>query len=80
MKSYPYNHITDRNTVKWGSYGKLGDKPLRWTVIKDISDSHLMRIVEHLSYRPLCGDMLDLMKQEVTYRTNKHIFIPETYD
>jgi hypothetical protein len=73
-------HLLDRTVVRWGSYGKYGDKPLRWTIIQDISDSHLMRIVEHLKYRPACNDMLQLMKNEVTYRTKELIFIPETYD
>jgi len=83
-------HLEQREKFQWGSYGKLGDKPLRWTILKDISDSHLMRIVEHLKqrrpmasplYESVGGDfVLALMKTEVTFRTNNYIFIPESYD
>lgn len=78
-------HLKERETVKWGSYGKLGDKPIRWTLVKDLSDSHLMRIVEHLTQRKAVNYLpdpytLDLMKTEVTYRTNKFIFIEDYYD
>jgi len=83
-------HLIEREKFQWGSYGKLGDKPLRWTILKNISDSHLMRIVEHLKLRRSMASpiydthgadyVLALMETEVTFRTTNYIFVPETYD
>lgn len=80
MKTYAEHHIIERNKFKWGSFGKFGDKPVKYTLLRDISDSHLMRIIEHLKYRPLCEDTLKLMQQEVTFRVKNYIFVPESYD
>lgn len=76
-----YNHIIDRNLVEWGSYGKYGNQPLRMTLIKDLSDSHLLHIIEHIKMRKLSGDanILKLMQDEAEYRTKNYIFVPETY-
>jgi hypothetical protein len=77
-----YNHIIDRNLIEWGSYGKFGNKPLRKTLVKDLSDSHLLRIIEHIKMRKLSCDesILKLMEEEAKFRTENFIFIPETYD
>ena len=79
MKSY--NHIVDRNLVEWTSFGKYHNEPARKTLIKDLSDSHLMRIVEWIEnnlnyYTP---DILNLMKEEVDFRVKNYIFVSETY-
>lgn len=76
-----YNHIIDRNLIKWGTYGKFGNKPLRHILIKDLSDSHLLHIIEHIKQRKLSGDgdLLVLMQEEATYRQRNYIFIPD-YD
>lgn len=80
MKTYN-DHIVDRNIIKWGSYGKFGNQPVRWTLVKDLSDSHLMRIVEHLKNRDLFNtNTLRLMEDEVRFRTKNLIFVPESYD
>jgi hypothetical protein len=77
-----YNHIVDRNLIEWGSYGKYGNKPLRQTLIKDLSDSHLLHIIEHIKINNhvFGTDILRLMQEEATYRTKNYIFVPETYD
>lgn len=76
-----YNHVVDRNIIEWGSFGKFGNEPMRKTLIKDLSDSHLMRIVEmienNLNYYN--EDILKLMKEEVAFRAKNHIFVPENY-
>jgi hypothetical protein len=74
-----YDHIIDRNLVKWGTYGKFGNKPLRWVLIKDLSDSHLLHIIEHIKiYIGVFGHpLLNFMKEEATYRTKNNIFIPD---
>jgi hypothetical protein len=65
-----YNHIVDRNIVKWTSFGINGDEPPRKTLIKDLSDSHLMNIINwigerHNSYGEA---ILNLMIQESDFR------------
>lgn len=76
-----FNHIIDRNLVEWGTYGKFGNKPLRYILIKDLSDSHLLHIIEHIKQRKLSGDadLLVLMQEEAAYRQQNYIFIPD-YD
>lgn len=75
----PYNHIVDRNLIEWGTYGKFGNKPLRKILIKDLSDSHLLHIIEHIKIhdRVFSLDLLQLMQEEATYRTKNYIFIPD---
>lgn len=74
-----YNFIVDRNQVKWGSYGKLGNEPLKWRLVKDLSDSHLLHIIEHLKQRDLkcTGAILRLMQEEAAYRYTQNIFVDE---
>ena len=76
-----YNHIIDRNIIEWGSFGKYGNEPMRKTLIRDLSDSHLMRIVEMVESNVgfYTEDIIKLMKDEVSFRTKNHIFVPETY-
>ena len=73
-----FNHIVDRNLVEWGSYGKYGNEPLKRTLIRDLADSHLMRIVEWIKdtpdYHPA---VLKLMKDEVKFRVKNLIFVPD---
>lgn len=72
------NHIIDRNLIKWGSFGKYGNEPVKYTLIRDLSDSHLMRIVEWIKdnshYTP---EILKLMKAEVKFRIKNLIFVPD---
>jgi hypothetical protein len=75
-----YNHIIDRNLVEWTSFGKYHNEPPRKTLIKDLSDSHLMRIKEwmrgNLGYTL---EMINFIEQEIEYRAKNYIFVPDTY-
>ncbi len=77
----PYNHIVDRNLVEWTSFGKFHNEPARKTLIRDLSDSHLMRIIGWIEINFQCynADILNLMKEEVNFRVKNYIFIPDTY-
>jgi hypothetical protein len=77
----PYNHIVDRNIVEWTSFGRFHNEPPRKTLIKDISDSHLMRIIEWIKHNRsvYTEEILNLMIQEVKFRSNNYIFVPESY-
>ena len=79
MKSY--NHIVDRNLIEWTSFGKFHNEPARRTLIRDLADSHLMRIVEWIENSPqhYTTDILNLMKDEVAFRSKNYIFVPYTY-
>ena len=75
-----YNHLEERESFMWGSYGKYGGKPLTYIALCAISDSHLLHIIEHIKdtahviKRP---NVLKLMEEEANYRTKNFIFIPE---
>jgi len=72
------NHVVDRNLIKWGSFGKYGNEPIKYTLIRDLSDSHLMRIVEWVKDNPhYHPDILRLMKDEVKFRIKNLIFVPD---
>ena len=79
-KMKAYNHIIDRNLVEWTSFGKYHNEPPRKTLIKDLSDSHLMRIREwmrgNLGYTL---EMINFIEQEIEYRAKNYIFVPDTY-
>lgn len=76
-----YNHIIDRNLVVWGSYGKFHNEPLRKTLVKDLSDSHLMRIVVWIKDNAgfYSNNLLKLMEEEIDFRTKNYIFVPDYY-
>jgi hypothetical protein len=65
-----YNHIVDRNIVKWTSFGINGDEPPRKTLIKDLSDSHLTNIIKWVGERrnSYCEATLNLMIAEFNFR------------
>ncbi len=76
-----YNHIIDRNIVKWTSFGKFHDEKPRTTLVKDISDSHLLHIIiwikEYNTH--YSNSILELMILESEYRVKNYIFVPD-YD
>jgi len=45
------NHINIRETFQWGTYGKLGDQPLKLVLVKDITDDHLEHLIPYLQRR-----------------------------
>ena len=72
-----YNHIVDRNIVKWGTYGKFHNEPLKYILIRDISDSHLMRIIEWIKVHKdvYSESLLSLMEEERKFRFKNYIFV-----
>ena len=72
-------HSLKRCLMRWGSFGKLHNEPLKWRHIKDLSDSHLMHIIEWIKMHPdvYDKDTLDFMITESKYRTENYIFVPE---
>ena len=78
------NHINIRETFQWGTYGKLGDQPLRLVLVKDITDDHLEHLIPYLQrrYDPYLDIHQDndstllIMLDEKEYRNINHIKIP----
>lgn len=73
------SHIIKRNTVVWTSYGKFHDQPAKTTLIKDLSDSHLMRLFLWVRKSSLLTkDAFGiLLQQEMEFRTDNYIFVPD---
>lgn len=67
-------HDLIREFVSWGSYGKNGDQPLQYKLIKDMSDDHLRAVIV---WPRGAQWMKDLMKQEIDYREEFNISITD---
>lgn len=76
-----YNHLKDRENVNWTSIGKFGHGPIRATLIKDLSDEHLMKIVGFIDRNPksYTVSLLHFIEDEVIYRNEMNIHIDEYY-
>ena len=76
-----YNHLIDRNTVIWKSLGKYGRGPIRETLVKELSDEHLMKIIEFINRNPepYNPELLKFMEDEVIYRDDNNIHVFEYY-
>jgi hypothetical protein len=70
-----YNHPVDRNRIKWGGFGIVGKDPLRYIIIKDLTNSHLVNIIKHIQDNPrtYSRDVYDFMLAESLYRKIHHI-------
>lgn len=75
-------HILERETFSWTSLGKFGKGPIRKTILKDISDEHLMKIIDFIPRNPRAyegSETLTIMENEVIYRVENNIQVPEYY-
>lgn len=72
-------HESIRETFTWGTYGRDGKDPLKHILVKDITDEHLVNIINHIKERiaqwesvsgvtELKNPTLDIMKNEMEYR------------
>jgi hypothetical protein len=71
----PAEHLVIRELKTWRSYGIEGKGPIQDTLIKDIGDEHLLKIIKHLEDRyGLSGDNIplptvyDIMHAELAWR------------
>lgn len=62
----PHDEI--REVFTWGTYGKMGDQPLKFKALKDLSDAHIEAILETQSHIPQY--MRNLFIEEQVYRIN----------
>ena len=72
------NHQYIRQKVKWGTYGKSGNEPLKHLNLFEIDDDHLENIIPFIEARMnfYGDDILAIMKDEVEYRKLNNIHIP----
>jgi len=70
--------LPTRDTMKWGTYGKSGKETLRWMLLRDMNNEHIMNILttqNHISpeYRRNFMDELTLRfeKPELSLPENK---------
>ena len=60
-------HDKIREVFTWGTYGKMGDQPLKFVALKDLSDNHIKAILTTQSHMPQY--MRDLFINEQLYRS-----------
>jgi hypothetical protein len=70
--------LIERDTFEWGTYGKNGDEPLKYIILKDICDEHLDNIIIFIK-RSNNGipdfynlETISLMEQEKEYRLKSY--------
>ena len=61
------SHEVIREAVKWGTYGKDGDEPLRYVTIADLNPYHLRAILDTQQKR-MRPALYKVMQDEVKYR------------
>lgn len=73
------NHAIKRNIVRWGSCGKFHNEQTKYRTVAELSDSHLLKIIEwieiHLDQYGL--EIFMTMKEEARFRTVNYIFVPD---
>jgi hypothetical protein len=57
-----------REVFSWGTYGKLGNEPLRYILLKDMETSHIENILSNL--KNLQPHIKDIFERELKYRIN----------
>lgn len=60
-------HEDIRRVVKWGTYGKNGDEPLKYVRIADLDPYHLRAIVD-TQQKTMRPALAKVMQDEVEYR------------
>jgi hypothetical protein len=64
---YDDPHEVIRDAVKWGTYGKNGDEPLKYVAISDLDPYHLRAILD-TQKKTMRPDLYNVMLDEVEYR------------
>ena len=72
-------HELIRENFVWGTYGKNGDEPLRFVLLKDITDDHLANLIPFVLERINHYGLTTYSKfvRERDYRLEHNITVPE---
>lgn len=66
-----------REWLTWGTYGKSGNEPLKWVILKNMSDEHIQAILE--TQRQISNFYRKEFQKELTRRIkNPKLSIKET--
>lgn len=66
-----------RENFRWGSYGKGGNQPLKWLVLKDMTSDHIEAILETQKHIPEWMREM-IFKRELQYRSHNDLHIRES--
>ena len=69
-------HIV-RKFAEWGTHGKLGDQPLTYIKLKDMSDNHLTNLLQHLDSKSEEHFFKELILKEQKYRKENKIEVKD---
>jgi hypothetical protein len=73
------SHDELREVFQWGTYGRNGDEPLRFIYLKEISDNHLVNIINHIKslnhYDE--GRTISYFRNEMVYRELNNISVSD---
>jgi len=61
-----------REALTWGTYGKMGDQPLTFVILKDMSDAHIRAIIRQ---KQGASWIRKFMKKELIYRIENDIAV-----
>jgi len=64
-----------REGFSWGTYGKLGDKPLTYVKLKEMTNAHLEACLE--TQKNMAIQIRDVMEKELKYREENKVFVDE---
>ena len=71
------DHTLIREYFSWKSYGKNGDKPLEYKLLKDMSDEHISAILKTQTHIPTY--MFNMFTDELEYRDVNGITVEDNY-
>lgn len=70
------DHDQMRISFHWGTYGKDGDKPVRWITPAEMSNQHIENILNVLGHR-IEPWIKNILVNEQNYRTENNILIED---
>jgi len=62
------SHETIRNNFRWGTRGISGNDPLKYILIKDMTESHINAVIEYLKEQGCSWEFVQVFEDELTYR------------
>ena len=67
-----FNSLLPRDWVEWGTYGKSGNEPLRWVLLKDMTDEHIQAVLD--TQHQICWFYRREFKSELRFRKKNPAF------
>lgn len=68
-----------RNKFQWGTYGKTGKDPLKYVVLKNMTNDHINKILAYMITR-MSPVAAELFSRELRYRRENNIWIKDEHD